>query len=158
MGQDFARPGANRGLSHERSSMLLGYLRVSKADRTQSLDLQQDALLAAGVDPARLYTDTASGRLDDRPGLEGALKALRPGDTLVVWKLDRLGRSLRHLVNTVHALTERGIGLRVLTGHGASLDTTRPEGKLVFRSCSPPPPPWARPGPSTPTAGGLRSR
>ncbi|MCE7872405.1 recombinase family protein [bacterium CPR1] len=112
--------------------MQLGYMRVSKADGSQSLDLQRDALLAADVDPARLYEDTVSGRLDARPGLEAALKALRPGDSLVVWKLDRLGRSLHHLVNTVHELTRRGIGLRVLTGQGASIDTTRPEGKLVF--------------------------
>lgn len=112
--------------------MQLGYMRVSKADGSQSLDLQRDALLAADVDPARLYEDTVSGRLDARPGLEAALKALRPGDSLVVWKLDRLGRSLHHLVNTVHDLTQRGIGLRVLTGQGASIDTTRAEGKLVF--------------------------
>lgn len=112
--------------------MLLGYMRVSKADGSQSLDLQRDALLAADVDPARLYEDTVSGRLDARPGLEAALKALRPGDTLVVWKLDRLGRNLRHLVNTVHELTQREIGLRVLTGQGASIDTTRPEGRLIF--------------------------
>ncbi len=112
--------------------MQLGYMRVSKADGSQSLDLQRDALLAADVDPARLYEDTVSGCLDARPGLEAALKALRPGDSLVVWKLDRLGRSLHHLVNTVHDLTQRGIGLRVLTGQGASIDTTRAEGKLVF--------------------------
>ncbi|UKJ76931.1 recombinase family protein (plasmid) [Azospirillum brasilense] len=69
---------------------------------------------------------------DDRPGLAAYLKALRAGDTLVVWKLDRLGRDLRHLVNTVHDLTVRGIGLRVLTGHGAAIDTTTASGKLVF--------------------------
>lgn len=112
--------------------MHIGYMRVSKADGSQTTDLQRDALLAADVDPARLYEDLASGRLDSRPGLEATLKALRPGDTLVVWKLDRLGRSLRHLVNTVHDLTQRGIGLKVLTGHGASIDTTKPAGKLVF--------------------------
>jgi DNA invertase Pin-like site-specific DNA recombinase len=112
--------------------MLIGYMRVSKADGSQTLDLQRDALLAADVDPSRLYEDLASGKLDSRPGLEATLKALRPGDTLVVWKLDRLGRSLRHLVNTVHDLTQHGIGLKVLTGHGASIDTTKPAGKLVF--------------------------
>lgn len=112
--------------------MLIGYMRVSKADGSQTTDLQRDALLAAGVDSPRLYEDLASGRLDSRPGLEATLKALRPGDTLVVWKLDRLGRSLRHLVNTVHDLTQRGIGLKVLTGHGASIDTSKPAGKLVF--------------------------
>ena len=89
-------------------------------------------LTTAGVASERLYEDQASGRLDNRPGLEAAMKALRPGDTLVVWKLDRLGRSLRHLVNTVHDLNERGIGLKVLTGHGAAIDTTQPAGKLVF--------------------------
>ncbi len=64
--------------------------------------------------------------------MAGCLKALRPGDTLVVWKLDRLGRDLRHLVNTVHDLTGRGVGLKVLTGHGAAIDTTTAAGKLVF--------------------------
>lgn len=112
--------------------MQIGYMRVSKADGSQSLDLQRDALLAADVDPTRLYEDRVSGRFDARPGLEATLKALRPGDTLVVWKLDRLGRNLRHLVNTVHELTQQGIGLKVLTGQGASIDTTKPAGKLVF--------------------------
>lgn len=69
---------------------------------------------------------------EDRPGLTACLKALREGDTLYIWKLDRLGRDLRHLVNTVHDLTRRGIGLKVLTGHGAAIDTTTPSGKLVF--------------------------
>jgi DNA invertase Pin-like site-specific DNA recombinase len=111
---------------------LIGYIRVSKADGSQILDLQRDALLAAGVSERHLYSDTASGKLDDRPGLAACLQALREGDTLVVWKLDRLGRSLRHLVNVVHDLTNRGIDLRVLTGHGAAIDTTTPAGKLVF--------------------------
>jgi DNA invertase Pin-like site-specific DNA recombinase len=105
---------------------------VSKADGSQTVDLQRDALETAGVDPAQFYQDRASGRLDARPGLEAVLKALRPGDTLIVWKLDRLGRNLRHLVNTVHDLTQRGVGFKVLTGHGACLDTTQPAGKLVF--------------------------
>lgn len=112
--------------------MRLGYLRVSKADGSQTLDLQRDALLAAGVRPEQLYDDRASGTNEDRPGLRACLKALREGDVLVVWKLDRLGRNLRHLVNLVHALTERGVGLKVLTGHGAAVDTTTPAGKLVF--------------------------
>src|SRR5271166_2608295 len=77
--------------------MLIGYMRVSKADGSQSTDLQRDALRAAGVATRRLYEDRASGRLDARPGLDAALKALRRGDTLIVWKLDRLGRDLRHL-------------------------------------------------------------
>ena len=113
-------------------SPLIGYMRVSKADGSQVLDLQRDALLAAGVSERHLYNDTASGKKDDRPGLAACLQALRDGDTLLVWKLDRLGRSLRHLVNTVHDLTSRGIGLRVLTGQGAAIDTTTPAGKLVF--------------------------
>ena len=87
--------------------MLVGYMRVSKADGSQATDLQRDALLAAGVDARHLYEDTASGKRDDRPGLAACLKALREGDTLAVWKLDRLGRDLRHLVNLVHELTEQ---------------------------------------------------
>ena len=85
------------------------YMRVSKADGSQATDLQRDALIAADVDPVHLYEDQASGKREDRPGLVACLKALRPGDTLVVWKLDRLGRDLRHLINTVHDLTGRGI-------------------------------------------------
>ena len=98
--------------------MLVGYMRVSKADGSQTTDLQRDALLIAGVDPEALYEDKASGKKDDRPQLTGCLKALRADDTLLVWKLDRLGRDLRHLVNIVHDLTQRGIGLKVLTGQG----------------------------------------
>ena len=112
--------------------MLIGYMRVSKADGSQSTDLQRDALLAAGVDPSKLYEDHSSGKKDDRPQLAACLKGMNAGDTLLVWKLDRLGRDLRHLVNTVHHLTERGIGLKVLTGEGAAIDTTTASGKLVF--------------------------
>ena len=112
--------------------MLIGYARVSKADGTQSLDLQKDALLAADVPEGQTYSDHASGKKDDRPGLEACLKALRMGDVLVVWKLDRLGRSLHHLVRTVTMLSDRGIGLRVLTGQGAQIDTTTTAGRLSF--------------------------
>ena len=112
--------------------MLVGYMRVSKADGSQTTDLQRDALLAAGVAEDSLYEDRASGKKDDRPQLASCLKALRHEDTLVVWKLDRLGRDLRHLVNIVHDLTERGVGLKVLTGQGAAIDTTTASGKLVF--------------------------
>jgi DNA invertase Pin-like site-specific DNA recombinase len=112
--------------------MLVGYVRVSKADGSQVTDSQRDALLAAGVGREHIYEDMTSGRRDDRPGLAACLKALRERDTLVVWKLDRLGRDLRHLVNTVHELTSRGIGLKVLTGQGAAIDTTTAAGKLVF--------------------------
>jgi DNA invertase Pin-like site-specific DNA recombinase len=92
--------------------MLIGYMRVSKADGSQATDLQRDALVAAGVDPVHFYEDQASGKREDRPGLVSCLKALRPGDTLVVWKLDRLGRDLRHLINTVHDLTARALASR----------------------------------------------
>jgi DNA invertase Pin-like site-specific DNA recombinase len=112
--------------------LLVGYMRVSKADGSQTTDLQRDALLAAGIDLESLYEDKASGKKEDRPQLAACLKALRHGDTLVVWKLDRLGRDLRHLVNIVHDLTERGVGLKVLTGQGAAIDTTTASGKLVF--------------------------
>lgn len=112
--------------------MLIGYMRVSKSDGSQSTSLQRDALIAAGVDPEYLYEDHASGKNDARPGLAASLKALREGDTLQVWKLDRLGRDLHHLVTTVHTLTGRGIGLKVLTGHGAAIDTTTAACKLVF--------------------------
>ena len=112
--------------------MLIGYMRVSKADGSQATYLQQDALIAAGVAATHLYEDMASGRQDDRPGLAACLKALRECGSLVAWKLDRLGRSLRHLINTVHDLTARSVGLKVLTGHGAAIDTTTAAGKLVF--------------------------
>ena len=107
--------------------MRIGYARVSKADGSQSLDLQ-----VAGVDAGHVYHDLASGVRDDRPGLDSCVRALRTGDVLVVWKLDRLGRNLAHLVNTVHDLSTRGVGLRVLTGQGAQIDTTTAPGRLVF--------------------------
>ncbi len=112
--------------------MLIGYMRVSKADGSQVLDLQKDALLEAGISEDRIYEDLASGRFDDRPGLNSCLKALQPGNTLVVWKLDRLGRSLRHLVNIVEQLRERGVGFKILTGQGMQMDTTTSQGKLLF--------------------------
>lgn len=112
--------------------MLIGYMRVSKADGSQACDLQRDALVEAGVNPTHIYEDQASGKREDRPGLTACIKALREGDTLLVWKLDRLGRDLRHLINTVHDLTGRGVGLKVLTGQGAAIDTTTAAGKLVF--------------------------
>src|SRR5215471_15897996 len=103
--------------------MFIGYMRVSKSDGTQTLALQRDALVAAGVDPERLYEDLASGRTDDRPGLQACLKALQPGNTLVVWKLDRLGRDLKHLVALMDDLRQRQVGFKVLTGSGAQIDT-----------------------------------
>ena len=112
--------------------MLIGYIRVSKSDGSQSLDLQRDALLSEGVDSDRMYEDLASGRKDNRPGLRACLKALQPKNTLVIWKLDRLGRDLKHLVNTVQDFNERDIGLKVLAGAGAQIDTTTANGRLVF--------------------------
>lgn len=112
--------------------MLIGYMRVSKADGSQILDLQKDALIAAGVHTDRIYHDLASGRFDDRPGLNNCLKALQPNNTLMVWKLDRLGRNLKHLVNVIDDLKQRSINFRVLTGQGAQIDTTTSHGKLVF--------------------------
>src|SRR6266516_3268266 len=105
--------------------MLIGYARVSTHDQT--LALQQDALKQAGCE--RLFTDTASGAKADRPGLEEALSHIRSGDTLVVWKLDRLGRSLPHLIEAITRLQERGIGFKSLT---EQIDTTTSGGKLIF--------------------------
>ncbi len=112
--------------------MLIGYVRVSKSDGSQTLSPQRDALLAAGVDPERIYEDLATARSDARPGLAACLKALQPGNTLVLWKLDRLGRDLRHLVNTVEDLRVRGVGLKVLAGAGAQIDTSTANGRLAF--------------------------
>ena len=112
--------------------MLIGYARISKADGSQSLDLQRDALREAGVSDDAIYEDQASGQREDRPGLAAFLKAARPGDVIVVWRLDRLGRNLRHLVNLVQDLNDRDIGIRVLAGQGASIDTTTASGKSVF--------------------------
>src|SRR3954451_19843706 len=126
--------------------MLIGYARVSKSDGSQTLAPQRDALIGAGVEPDRIYQDLASGRHDARPGLSACLKALQPGNTLVLWKLDRLGRDLKHLVETAESLRVHGIGLKVLTGAGAQIDTTTSNGRLAFgifaafaefeRSCS----------------------
>lgn len=112
--------------------MLIGYGRVSKADGSQSMALQRDALVDAGVAPEQIYEDRASGKREDRPGLAACLRALRHGDTLVVWKLDRLGRDLAHLVATVRELERRGVSFRVLAGHGAEIDTTTAGGRLIF--------------------------
>ncbi len=105
--------------------MLVGYARVSTAE--QSLALQQDALAAAGC--GRVYTDVASGALDDRDGLAEALDYVRQGDTLVVWRLDRLGRSLKQFIERVTALEARGVGFRSLI---EAMDTTTSGGRLIF--------------------------
>jgi DNA invertase Pin-like site-specific DNA recombinase len=112
--------------------MLIGYARVSKADGSQSLDLQIDALKEYGIRIDNIYSDLASGKLDDRPELIACLKALRESDTLVVWKLDRLGRNLKHLITTIIDLQDRNIGFKVLTGQGANIDTTTANGRLIF--------------------------
>ena len=107
--------------------MLVGYMRVSTAE--QNLALQRDALLSAGVAPERVYEDTCSGAVTNRHGLARALEVVRDGDTLVIWKLDRIGRSLKHVVELVDGLQKRGVGLKVLTG---GIDTTSSTGRLVF--------------------------
>lgn len=105
--------------------MLIGYMRVSTGE--QNLDLQRDGLERAGCD--RVFDDVCSGRATERPGLAKALDIARNGDTLVVWKLDRIGRSLTHVVGLVSELQQRGVGLKVLTG---DVDTTTATGRLVF--------------------------
>jgi DNA invertase Pin-like site-specific DNA recombinase len=105
--------------------MDIGYARVSTGEQT--LDLQLDALTKAGC--GKVYTETASGAKAERPVLEEVLGYLRKGDTLVVWRLDRLGRSLKHLIEVVAVLAERGIGFKSLT---EQIDTTTPGGKLIF--------------------------
>ena len=105
--------------------MLVGYARVSTV--SQSLDLQINALKAAGCD--RIFTDIVSGAKTARPGLNDAEMILREGDALVVWKLDRLGRSIQHLIESINALKEKGIGFRSLQ---VSIDTQTSGGKLVF--------------------------
>jgi DNA invertase Pin-like site-specific DNA recombinase len=105
--------------------MLIGYARISTHDQT--LALQQDALEKAGCE--QIFTDQVSGTKSERKGLTDALSHLRKGDTLVVWRLDRLGRSFRHLIDTITALNERGIDFKSLT---ENIDTTTSGGKLVF--------------------------
>ena len=108
--------------------MLVGYMRVSSENDRQTTDLQHDAILAAGVDPRHVFEDKASGARDDRPGLQQALAYIRPGDCLVVWKLDRLGRSLSHLLHIVTTLQAQGVAFRSLT---EQMDTT-PQGAFLF--------------------------
>ena len=107
--------------------MNVGYARVSTGD--QNLDLQKDALRIAGCEDNKIFTDKLSGTKDDRPGLGEALTYLRPGDTLVVWRLDRLGRSLSHLITLTTELEARGVGFKSLQ---EGIDTTTSGGKLVF--------------------------
>jgi len=109
--------------------MLVGYMRVSSDSDRQSTDLQRDALLAAGVDGRHLFEDHASGAKDDRRGLADALEFVHPGDVLVVWKLDRLGRSLSHLLSIVTTLKDKQVAFRSLT---EGMDTTTASGELLF--------------------------
>lgn len=108
--------------------MLVGYMRVSSDSERQSTDLQRELLLAAGVDPRHLFEGHASGAKDDRTGLARALEFVRPGDVPVVWKLDRLGRSLSHLLAIVTSLKDNRVAFRSLT---ENLDTTMPPGEFL---------------------------
>jgi len=109
--------------------MLIGYMRVSSENDRQTTALQHDALISAGVDARHLFEDKASGARDDRPGLKRCLDFLKAGDTLVVWKLDRLGRSLPHLLDIVASLRDGGVAFRSLT---EGMDTNTPHGELLF--------------------------
>lgn len=111
------------------SPMLVGYMRVSSDSDRQSTNLQRDALLAAGVDARHLFEDRISGAKDDRAGLTKALEFVRPGDVLVVWKLDRLGRSLSHLLAIVTSLKDKQVAFRSLT---EGMDTSTASGELLF--------------------------
>src|SRR5215471_836217 len=108
--------------------MLVGSMGVSSDTDRQTTDLQRDALLEAGVDPRQRFADKASGARDDRPGLQQALASVQPGDCLIVWKLDRLGRSLPHLLQMVTTLHARGVAFRSLT---EQMDTTTPQGAFL---------------------------
>jgi DNA invertase Pin-like site-specific DNA recombinase len=108
--------------------MLIGYARVSTNE--QNLDLQRDALLKAGVAAKNIYTDKVTGVKAERPGLAAALSHLRAGDTLIVWRLDRLGRSLKHLIETVTELKNQGVAFKSLT---ENIDTSTATGTLVFQ-------------------------
>lgn len=119
-----AAPGSQGCGLIDAMATIVGYARISTGN--QRLDMQLDALTASGC--TRIHTDTASGALAARPGLDQALAELDEGDTLVVWRLDRLGRSLPHLVATIDNLTRRGINLKSL--HEA-IDTTTPTGRLM---------------------------
>jgi DNA invertase Pin-like site-specific DNA recombinase len=107
--------------------MRIGYARVSTNE--QNLDLQRDALLKAGVAAKDIFTDKVTGIKSERPGLAQALSHLREGDTFIVWRLDRLGRSLKHLIETVTMLKEQGVAFKSLT---ENIDTSTATGNLVF--------------------------
>ena len=112
-------------IQSRKTTMLIGYARVSTQDQT--LDLQTDALRQVGCE--KIFTDTTSGVKSERPGLQEAMNHLRAGDTLVVWRLDRLGRTLKHLIATITNLSDKGIGFKSLQEY---IDTTTSGGKLIF--------------------------
>jgi len=109
--------------------MLIGYMRISSENDRQVMDLQYDALIKAGVEPRHIYQDKVSGAKDIRVGLQKALDYLESGDTLIVWKLDRLGRSLPHLISIVDSFKEKDIGFVSIT---EQMDTTTPHGEFLF--------------------------
>ena len=110
----------------------VGYMRVSTADGSQKFDMQETALVEAGVSPDKIYSDMASGASDDREGLKYMLKSLNPGDTVVVWKLDRLGRNVKYLVNVIDELIKKNVSLEILTGACHGVNMTTPEGRMFF--------------------------
>ena len=109
--------------------MLIGYMRVSSETDRQNTNLQKDALIKEGVDERNIYQDNMSGIRDDRPGLKKALEYLKEGDTLIVWKLDRLGRSLSHLLQIVTNLQKRKISFKSIT---ENMDTSTAHGEFIF--------------------------
>lgn len=109
--------------------MFVGYMRVSSESDWQTTDLQRDALLAAGVDSRHIFENHASGAKDDRPGLAKVLEFVHPADVLIVWKLDRLGRSVSHLLSIIDNLKMKQVSFRSLT---EGMDTTTPSGELLF--------------------------
>ena len=117
-----------KGKQKSPAGRLIGYARVSTDD--QNLRAQVSALKAHGVMPRHIFKDKASGAKAERPGLDACLAALKPGDVLIVWRLDRLGRSLKHLIETVEHLQAHGVGLRSL--QDGVMDTTSASGQLIF--------------------------
>ncbi len=123
-----AKNKTQRQKKMDATSRLVGYARVS-TDK-QDVALQREALQQHGCERERIFVDTASGARTQRPGLDACLESLRKGDVLLVWRLDRLGRSMPHLVNLVTELRERGIGFRSICD--GMIDTTTASGELVF--------------------------
>lgn len=115
-------------MSKKSNNRLVGYARVSTGE--QELQLQLDALRKAGVGKNDIFTDKISGSKSTRPGLDECLKHLKPGDTLIVWRLDRLGRSVRHLIDVVEDLRQRGVGFKSICD--GAIDTTTASGELIF--------------------------